>query len=1156
MPKEIAKFLSSQDWLFGDAAADKPRVIHRRLRIEPLESRQLMAAAGATPVVSSAWFQNVANTAAPTHAGVADWTIESTAPSAEASASAVAGQQNVYDWIVQFNTASLAGMGSVAQTAGLLSGSGIQFQVIEGLGLTGMVLARSSGASLATVENQLTSNINVASFERDAVDQVKSVPSDPQYSQLWGMGAIDASDAWNITTGSPSVVVAVLDTGIDYTHRDLAANIWTNADETAGNGKDDDGDGFADDVHGYDFVNNDGDPMDDNSHGTHVSGTIGAVANNGQGVAGVNWSVSLMDLKFLNSDGSGYLSDAIRAINYVTMMRTQYHVNVRVINNSWGGGDYSAAMDTAIRAAGDAGILFVAAAGNDGTNNDTSPQYPANYTAPNVISVAAIDQNKNLASFSCYGATTVDIAAPGVSIYSTVPGNRYAIYSGTSMATPFVSGVAALAWAADPNATVAEVRNAILNGADKVAGLTGKVASGGVLDAYHTLQLLNVQSPQGPTVGSLLASPGSVNAGAAVALYASGIADPGGTVTSVSFILDTNNNGQYDAGDTVLGSTSSVVGGQASITVGTSGWTAGSHRILVRVQDNAGTWSGCVSTTLTVLPADDYGNNAAAAATIGVPSTMAGTIETAGDADWFKFQAVAGSAYVFTTGLGTLPDSVLYLYDTNGARQLAFNDDYGSGSASQITWTAPTSGVYYLAVAGYGSDVGTYTLSAAAQNTAPAPTPIPAPTPAPTPTPAPAPTPAPVVDTAPVLAAIGNQTLPYSQTTLTVPLHASDADGDSLTYSVQVMTIDRLAQKAYSLDQQLGLHTYANGSYYTNARGAGEKYLLGNSNVLYFLLPSGSLYRWGGRIANSTLVDTLGSAYYSNPTLLYNAQTPSLTSISSASVTATVSGSTLTITRQAGFSNAICVQVRVSDGSKSDTKTFTVADPFAQTAYNLAQQLGLHMCANGSYYTNARGAGEKYLLGNGNSLYFLLPNGVLYCWKGSIGGSTRVGTLSPDYYANPALLYQAQSPAATAAAAAAVGSSSIRAVENTASVNVAQVGAEASADAALRSIDLAMAWLVREYGSRPDTTSNSSAAAVAPTDALAVSLHDEAFAGLAAADSPTQAEASLAMLDHQFGQLLAEDRSDFEPSAGRWDLIDSVFDMPSDMLLPSADWLA
>jgi subtilisin family serine protease len=1118
MPEEIAKFLSSQDWLFGEAAGDKPRVFRRRLRIETLEQRHLMDAAAAASAVSSAWFQNIAGSTGPAHARVADWTIESTGAAAAQTATSPTAGQNVYDWIVQFDTASLGGISSVAQTASLLAGGGLQFQVIEGLGMTGMVLARSSGASLAAAESWLASDSNVASFEQDAVDQVKSIPSDPQYSQLWGMSAIDAPAAWNLTTGSQSVVVAVLDTGIDYTHCDLAANIWTNPYENE--------DGFVGDAHGYNFVDNSGDAMDDNSHGTHVSGTIGAVGNNGVGVAGVDWSVSLMDLKFLNSDGSGYLSDAIRAINYVTMMRTQYNVNVRVINNSWGGGEYSAAMDSAIRAAGNAGILFVAAAGNSASNNDTTPQYPASYTDPNVISVAAVDQNMNLASFSCYGATSVDVAAPGVSIYSTVPGNRYAIYSGTSMATPFVSGVAALAWAADPNATVAEVRNAILDGVTKVAALNGKVASGGVLNAYNTLELLGVHVPQGPVVGSLLASLKSVNSGAAVTLSAGGISDSSGTVTSVSFILDADNDGQYESGDTVLGSTSAISGGQASVTISTSGWNAGSYNILARAQDNSGVWSACVSTTLTVLPPDNYGNSAGTAATIGVPSSTAGAIETVGDANWFKFQAVAGKSYVFTVGLGTLPDSVLYLYDTNGAKQLAFNDDYGVGGASQIAWTAPGSGTYYVVVGGYGSNVGTYTLTAAGQ------------------------------DAAPVLDAIGNQTLPYSQTTLTIPLHASDADGDSLTYSVQVMTMDRLAEKAYALDQQLGLHTYANGSYYTNARGAGEKYLLGNGNGLYFLLPNGGLYRWGGSIAKSALVDTLSSAYYSNPALLYNAQTPSLTSISSASAAATISGSTLTITRQAGFTDVLCVQVGVSDGSKSDSETFTVADPFAQTAYDLDRQLGLHTYANGSYYANARGAGEKYLLGNGNGLYFLLPNGALYRWGGSIGGSTLVATLSPDYYANPALLYQAQSPAAVAAAAAAGSSSAIRAVENVGTRNVASSATEASAAAAMRLTDVAMAWLAREHGSRPDAAWSTSAVTIAPADALAALLHDEAFAGMAVADSQPEPELSLRTLDHRFGQLSIADRSDAESPGGQWDLIDSAFELPTEMLLPSNDWLA
>ena len=340
--------------------------------------------------------------------------------------------------------------------------------------------------------NWLANNVNIAGFEQDSLRQLEMTPNDPGMSQLYGMTKINATGAWNLTTGSRSVVVGVIDTGIDYTHPDLAANMWRNPGEIAGNGIDDDRNGFVDDIYGYNFVNNNGNPMDDNSHGTHVSGTIAAVGNNSQGVAGVNWNTSLMALKFLDSNGSGYISDAIRAVNYATMMKSRYGVNVRVLNNSWGGGGYSASLDSAIQASNNAGILFVAAAGNSGTNNDTTAQYPANYSSPNVISVAATDQNDQLASFSCYGATTVDLAAPGVSIYSTVPNNRYAVYSGTSMATPHVSGVAALAWAYKPNATVAEIRNALLQGVDHVSSLTGKVATGGRLNAYNTLQLLGV----------------------------------------------------------------------------------------------------------------------------------------------------------------------------------------------------------------------------------------------------------------------------------------------------------------------------------------------------------------------------------------------------------------------------------------------------------------------------------------------------------------------------------------------------------------------------------------------------------------------------------------------------------------------------------------
>ena len=226
---------------------------------------------------------------------------------------------------------------------------------------------------MSTFEQDAVSQFNTAADTTDEVEAEK-VSNDPQLSNLWGLTKIDAAEAWNVSTGSQSVVVAVIDTGVDYTDPDLAANIWTNPNA----GKD----GFQGDVHGYNFVDNDGNPMDDNGHGTHVAGILGAVGNNGQGVVGVNWSVSIMPLKFLNSDGTGYLSDAIRAINYVTMERTQYRRERPGDQCQLGRRRIRAQPCTApSRPPIDAGILFVTAAGNNGTNNDTTAQYPANYTA-------------------------------------------------------------------------------------------------------------------------------------------------------------------------------------------------------------------------------------------------------------------------------------------------------------------------------------------------------------------------------------------------------------------------------------------------------------------------------------------------------------------------------------------------------------------------------------------------------------------------------------------------------------------------------------------------------------------------------------------------------------------------------------------------------
>ncbi|HNP25042.1 MAG TPA: S8 family serine peptidase, partial [Panacibacter sp.] len=325
-------------------------------------------------------------------------------------------------------------------------------------------------------------------IEPDYIVHGSNDPNDPLYPSLWGMAKIKASQAWDITTGS-NVVVGVIDAGVDYNHPDLAANIWTNPGEIANNGIDDDNNGFVDDVHGYDFVNNDGDPMDDNRHGTHVAGTIAARGNNNTGVVGVNWTAKIMALKFLGSNGSGTNSDAIRAIQYATQM------GARLTNNSWGGGSYSQAMYDAIKAAGAANIMFVAAAGNTASNNDAQPYlaYPSTYDLDNIISVAATDINDLKASFSNYGATTVDLGAPGVDILSTYPlwhpSGPYATISGTSMAAPHVAGVAALIWSQHPTFSAEDVKTIIMNSVDPIASMQGITASGGRLNAFKALTL-------------------------------------------------------------------------------------------------------------------------------------------------------------------------------------------------------------------------------------------------------------------------------------------------------------------------------------------------------------------------------------------------------------------------------------------------------------------------------------------------------------------------------------------------------------------------------------------------------------------------------------------------------------------------------------------
>ncbi|MFY9621962.1 MAG: S8 family peptidase [Pyrinomonadaceae bacterium] len=294
---------------------------------------------------------------------------------------------------------------------------------------------------------------------------------------------ISAMQAWATTKGSGEVVVALLDSGVDYTHPDLARNIWRRPGIIiAYQDEDLTPDGPIDDVNGLNLLEDTGDPMDDNGHGTHCAGIIGAEGGNEIGVAGVNWTVKIMPLKFMDAEGVATVRDAIEAINYV-INRKRAGVNVRVISSSWGTMAKSRALEDVIRRAGEEGILIVAAAGNASSDNDAKPHYPGSYDLNNVISVAALNRNDELTTFSNFGATSVDIAAPGQQIVSTWLEHGYQEKQGTSMATPFVSGVAALILAANPAISIGELRARLLNSVDPLPSLRGKVATGGRINA-------------------------------------------------------------------------------------------------------------------------------------------------------------------------------------------------------------------------------------------------------------------------------------------------------------------------------------------------------------------------------------------------------------------------------------------------------------------------------------------------------------------------------------------------------------------------------------------------------------------------------------------------------------------------------------------------
>jgi len=623
---------------------------------------------------------------------------------------------------------------------------------------------------------------------------IAAVSNDPGYSNgsLWGMlgdtGTItnaygsQANEAWAAGhTGSMKTIVGVIDTGIDYTHPDLYLNIWLNQREIpitlraslsdidsdglitfrdlngstnasyvrdynsngridAGdllndarweNGGDEDGNGYRDDLIGWDFVNNDNDPFDDNRHGTHVSGTIGGIGGNGIGVAGINWNIQMVALKSLSASGSGSISGAISSVDYFTgaAMRASAGENFVATNNSWGGGGYSQALNDAIGRAAQRDILFVAAAGNSTSNNDITGNYPSNYSTTlaagydAVVAVASLTNTGALSSFSSYGVRNVDLAAPGSSIYSTLPGGGYGTYSGTSMATPHVTGAVALYASANPNASAAEIKQALLASSAATGSLTGKVLTGGRLDV-GTLMNSTPQPPTPPpgsndVIAGDTSTTASLTASAAQASAVDTVGDQDWFRLNLiagyryDFVLNAAAGSSLNTYMRLLdakGSMISVNDDAADLNSRIS-FTANSSATYFICAQGSGASTGSYTLAMTeAAPIDTIAGSAATTATLRPRAPQISVVDTAGDEDWFRLNLVAGYRYDFTMDAtaGSTLDTYLRLLNSSGV-ELAFNDDAVELN-SRLAFTATTSGTYYLSAQGYGSTIGGYSV--------------------------------------------------------------------------------------------------------------------------------------------------------------------------------------------------------------------------------------------------------------------------------------------------------------------------------------------------------------------------------------------------------------------------------------------------------------
>ncbi|MCL1145516.1 S8 family serine peptidase [Shewanella marinintestina] len=561
--------------------------------------------------------------------------------------------------------------------------------------------------------------------EPNYVIKAIGTPDDPDFVSLWGLNNtgqdggtadadIDAVEAWDVTTGDSSVVIGVIDTGVDYNHPDLQANMWTNPNEIPGNGIDDDGNGVVDDIHGFNANNNSGDPMDGNGHGTHVAGTIGASGNNGVGVVGVNWDVSIVGCQFLDASGSGSTEGAIACIDYMTDLKVNHGVDIKATNNSWGGGGFSQALKDAIESGGDAGILFVAAAGNGAYDNDASASYPASYDSDAVMAIASTDRNDAMSSFSQWGLTSVDMGAPGSAILSTTPGNTYSTFSGTSMATPHVAGAAALVWSINPDLSATAMKQLLMDSGDVNADLTGKTVAGTRLNVANALDLAD---PDPGYRFSVTPASQTIEAGSSTSYdYSVGsVAGWDGTVAlsvAVSPAL---------AGVT-LSSNSVMADDTFMVNVATDASTPwGDYTITVTGDDGSTVKEKSVS--LTVLPEGlqdfTYSNTDSAAIPDNDPAGIVSTIVVADDVQVFGVDAnvdishtwigdlvvtltsPAGTEVVLHNREGGSADDIVKNWDLSafngeiatGTWSLFVNDNVGADTGTLNSWGIVISGV-------------------------------------------------------------------------------------------------------------------------------------------------------------------------------------------------------------------------------------------------------------------------------------------------------------------------------------------------------------------------------------------------------------------------------------------------------------------------------